>query len=323
MAEKIQQTLSDLWQQWDDDQIGILTDSTRKRYRSVGNRFVDWFEQDSTQPPTLDDWHNITLVGYYEQLKMRVKAQTLNTHLSALRQFGEWLIDQQYADRNPARRLKMIQIQPSTAPVSLSAKQVNALLRSVALTRNAARNLAVLQMMLQAGLRVSECAQLKVGDLVIGERAGLMTVQYAKAHKTRQVPLNKSARQAIADYLAPTLDFEPTLKALADVWPTIPSGNPLWLSERKLPLSIRAIERMFQQEVQNCAGRRLIPDKTTLHSLRHSFAKHYLKQHPGDLVGLALLLGHSSIRATAVYVRPSAQEMAKRVDELPLNVYAS
>ena len=83
MAEKTQLTLSSLWQRWDDDQIGILTDSTRKRYRSVGNRFVRWFEQDATQPPTLRDWHNITLVGYYEQLKMHVKAQTLNTHLSA------------------------------------------------------------------------------------------------------------------------------------------------------------------------------------------------------------------------------------------------
>jgi integrase/recombinase XerC len=65
-----------------------------------------------------------------------------------------------------------------------------------------------------------------------------------------------------------------------------------------------------------------VPAQTTLHSLRHTFATYYLKQHPGDLIGLAWLLGHSSVRTTQVYVQPTEKEMARRVDAIPLNAYA-
>ena len=83
------------------------------------------------------------------------------------------------------------------------------------------------------------------------------------------------------------------------------------------------MEGRFQQQVTFCADRYQLPDKTTLYSLRHTFAKHYLKQHPGDLVGLAFLLGHSSIRTTQLYVRPTDAEMAQRVELLPLNIYST
>ena len=47
-----------------------------------------------------------------------------------------------------------------------------------------------------------------------------------------------------------------------------------------------------------------------------------LKDNLGDLVGLATLLGHSSLDTTRIYARHSAEYLASRVDRLALNAYA-
>ena len=73
--------------------------------------------------------------------------------------------------------------------------------------------------------------------------------------------------------------------------------------------------------VDDCARRGLVPANTTPHTLRHTFATHYLKDHPGDIVGLAALLGHSSLETTRIYVQPSAEDLAQRVEQTRLNAY--
>jgi len=49
------------------------------------------------------------------------------------------------------------------------------------------------------------------------------------------------------------------------------------------------------------AAGELVPEETSAHMLRHTFARSYLAQYPGDVVGLATLLGHSSLDTTRLY----------------------
>jgi len=303
--------------------MDILSAATLKRYRSVLNRFVAWFDSAEMRSPTVADWHPITLVGYRQHLEQTSSTSTINTHLSALRRFGEWLIGQGFVDANPARRLKLAKQQEKSAPMALDASQVNALLRAIQLTRNPQRNVAIVQMMLQTGIRVGECAALSCRDIEFGERRGIVIIRFGKGGKTRRTPLNRSARQALTDYLAPQLEVDTTLKSMAKAWLRLPERRALWLSERGTQLSAREMSRMFRQQVLACAARGQVPLQTTLHSLRHTFATHYLRQHPSDLIGLAWLLGHASIRTTQIYVQPTEEEMARRVDAILLNVYAS
>ena len=74
--------------------------------------------------------------------------------------------------------------------------------------------------------------------------------------------------------------------------------------------------------VRSGAVHHLVPDDTTPHSLRHTFATRYLAAHPYDLVGLAQLLGHNALDTTRIYVKPTAEELAARVDRIDLNAYA-
>jgi site-specific recombinase XerD len=65
----------------------------------------------------------------------------------------------------------------------------------------------------------------------------------------------------------------------------------------------------------------LVPKTTSAHTLRHTFARNYLSQYPGDLVGLAALLGHSSLDTTRLYSQPSVEQLATRVEQLNINAY--
>jgi len=74
-------------------------------------------------------------------------------------------------------------------------------------------------------------------------------------------------------------------------------------------------------ELVKAAGE-LVPEETSAHTLRHTFARSYLVQNPGDVVGLATLLGHSSLDTTRLYSQPSIEQLAKRVDQLNINTYS-
>ncbi len=245
---------------------------------------------------------------------------TVNVSVCALRTFATWLHDQGHLSHNPAARLKTVAKQDPPAPSALAPRAVDALLREVERTGSAARNLALVQVLLQTGMRIGECAALTWPDLTIGERSGGVTIRAGKGNKARWVPLNRSVRQALADYAAPLLAVEPTLKVVAAAWPRTGIA-PLWRSRTGGPLGASAIRQMLDGVVQVCAARGSVPPTTSAHTLRHTFAKMYLHDHPGDLVGLAMLLGHSSVETTRIYGPLEAEELAERVERVRLNAY--
>jgi site-specific recombinase XerD len=52
------------------------------------------------------------------------------------------------------------------------------------------------------------------------------------------------------------------------------------------------------------------------HLLRHTMAHQYLEDNPGDLVGLASLLGHESLNTTARYTKKTEGQLASATDRL-------
>jgi len=63
----------------------------------------------------------------------------------------------------------------------------------------------------------------------------------------------------------------------------------------------------------------VVPAGTSAHQLRHTFARSYLGQSPGDGVGLATLLGHSSLDTTRRYSEPAVAQLATQLERLSLN----
>lgn len=244
--------------------------------------------------------------------------------MAAIRTWCSWLHERELVKNNPARGLKFIAQKNSTSPKALADKEINALLRESQHTRYPLRDYAILQVMLQTGMRIGECAALNYQDIQFGERSGSVHIRGGKGNKARTIPLNGSARKALMDYAADILQVEPTLKALLAAWPSRQLSQPtqFWASQKGGRMSISAIQRMIDQLVQNCAARGLVPEDTSAHTLRHTFAGNYLQENPGDVIGLATLLGHNSLDTTRIYTQPTADTLAGRIDRLKINAYS-
>jgi site-specific recombinase XerD len=250
----------------------------------------------------------------------------VNGQISALRAFCAWLTEERYLEVNPAKRLKLVGRQEASTRSGLNDTQVNALLRQARNSRDSLRNYAVVQVLLQTGMRLDECSQLTLDDIELGERSGRVTIRQGKGNKARVVPLNASARQALAEYVALRLNCDPTVKAVARAWPRRSSDTPsafLWHSQKKGTLTTSAMRQMIDVLVRDAATRALVPAQTSAHTLRHTFARNYLAEHPGDIVGLASLLGHTSLDTTRIYSQPTIEQLSTRVERLPQNAYTS
>lgn len=316
-------TILEAVSQWLTDLKADRAETTIARYASVLQRFSVWCEMEHSQPPTLHDLNPILLVGYRNSLQQTEQPATVNIHVSALRSWGKWLEQQKLVDENPTARLKLVKRQQPVAPRALTPGQVNALLRETQQGRYPARDYAIVQMLVQTGMRIGECTALHWGDITFGEKSGQVLIRSGKGNKARLVPLNGSVRQALAEYVAIYLSVLPTLKAVAAAWSTTNNAfrnAKIWQSQ-KGDLTLVSMDRLIKEYIRGCARRGLLSEDTTVHQLRHTFATRYLAAHAADLVGLAHLLGHTSLDATKIYVQPTAAQLADRVDRIDLNAY--
>jgi site-specific recombinase XerD len=297
---------------------------TIMRYSGVVSRFLVWYEGEERRPVALDDLTPIALVSYRSYLQNESATATVNVHVAALRAWCQWLVENGHLVENPAINLKLVGQVQSDAPEPLSNTAVNALLREARRGRHGKRDQAIVQMLLQTGMRIGECQALCWQDIAFKERKGTVLIRSGKGNKARTIPLNSSVRSALVEYAAPILKCSPTAKNIAKKWPqsreTQPH-SPLWLSQKGNRLSSPAMWRVVNRAVEECASRGLVPEETKPHDLRHTFAHRYLQQHPGDLVGLARLLGHESLDTTKIYTQPTPGELAQRVEQIPLNAY--
>jgi site-specific recombinase XerD len=318
------QELLELWQQYlreKDRSAGTVT-----KYIQAITHFLVWYEQEEYTPLTLEALTPIALIGYHNELQheQHKSISTINLRISALRAWCGRMTEQGYLAADPAAHVKLVGGEGSSKRSGLKSAQVNALLRQALVSRDKERNYAVVQVLLQTEIRLSECAALTFEDIILGERSGLLQVREGKGNKARSIPLNASAREAIAAYVAPRLGVEkPSLKKIVARWPKSKSREghePIFLSQKGGALTTSAIGQMIAELVK--AAGALVPEETSAHTLRHTFARSYLAQNPGDVVGLATLLGHSSLDTTRLYSQPSIEQLAKRVDQLNINAYS-
>jgi len=146
-------------------------------------------------------------------------------------------------------------------------------------------------------LRVSEVANLKVGDVRISPRKGSVTVRGGKGSKFRTVPLNVDARKAIQAYLGERPEVD---------------GDHLFMGQRGRPLRPSGIRYLVRRYARDA---RL--DEVTPHTLRHTFGKNLVDAGvPLDRV--AQLLGHESVDTTRIYTMPSEQDLQREVEKVAL-----
>jgi site-specific recombinase XerC len=230
--------------------------------------------------------------------------------LAALRVFFAWAHREARASTNPAADVNGVK-RRRRPPKALDEQQVYRLQREAAAQCQLAeaqfddptaptvvtayRDAALLNLLLYAGLRVSEAAALRVGDLELNERSGKVIVRAGKGRQYREVPLHKAARQALAAYLDVRPDTEDE---------HVFQGQRGALGERGMQLRIAALAEAADVK------------DVTPHVLRHTFATRLLREADVDLVMVSTLLGHASVATTAIYTQPGEQDMTAAVEKL-------
>ena len=145
--------------------------------------------------------------------------------------------------------------------------------------RNDPRMSAIIELLLQTGIRIGELTALRLSDV----RGDILHVPSIEKHEERTVPLNKRAQEALNKYL----EVRPKTRSVDDFLFITKSGKPFLI--RNIRTSIERYYRLA--EIKNAK----------VNDLRHTFVAHHLKNGT-SLVLLSKMLGHKRISTTERYL---------------------
>ncbi|MGH7090799.1 MAG: tyrosine-type recombinase/integrase, partial [Stellaceae bacterium] len=231
-----------------------------------------------------------------ERARRGGKRSSAARFISVLRSFFRFL-DRRGLVKNAALAAVRSPKRSRTVPKALSEAAAAATLESAQTVSGAAwqkkRDLALLTLLYGAGLRLGEALGLRRGEAPLEPGSIVITGKGAKA---RLVPVLPVVAAALRDYV------EACPHALA-------ASGPLFVGARGGPLHPRLVQRLMQ----DLRCRLDLPEGSTPHALRHSFATHLLAAG-GDLRAIQELLGHSSLSTTQLYTAVDASRLAAVYD---------
>lgn len=203
--------------------------------------------------------------------------------VACVRGFYRFLVLDGALPASPAVELQAPRAWPSL-PRYLSLEEVDRLLRQPdPTTPRGLRDRALLEVLYATGLRVSELATLRLGQLHLDR--GYVTCT-GKGSKQRLVPIGREATRWLQRYLRDGRSY--LLRGRAAPW--------LFVNARGGPLS-----RVGCWKIIKAYGRRAgITRPLSPHVLRHSFATHLLERG-ADLRAIQVLLGHADLSSTQIY----------------------
>ncbi len=214
-------------------------------------------------------------------------------HLVTIRGFYKYLSGEKIIKSNPIKEVSI----PKTGrslPKVISVSEVQALLESGdTVTPRDQRNIAMMEVMYGAGLRVSELISLKLSDINLD--AGFVRVM-GKGSRERIVPMGSKAREMTRKWIdqgrQTVLNYQP--------------GEYLFAARAGRPMTRQAFWKIIKKHAV-LAG---LAQTVSPHTLRHSFATHLL-EGGADLRSVQAMLGHSDISTTQIYTHISREYLVR------------
>jgi len=225
-------------------------------------------------------------------------ASTIETYARSARAFFSWLVERGTLACSPMSERAFSRtsvplpdvISPATFEEVMRAS-FSRKTKAPEAKRTAARDQALLWVLFETGMTVSELCALRLADL--DQHAGLLRVR-GKGGKERQMPLGATCLSHLRSYLK---QMEPTTKR--GLSRRHAGGDPLFGSKGRQPLTRNGVTMVFAR-FRKRAG----ISNTTMSPqvLRHSFALRYL-QAGGNPRGLQELLGYEGMAPVRQYLR--------------------
>jgi site-specific recombinase XerD len=221
--------------------------------------------------------------------KLDYTAKSISRKINSIKSFFRFLRAKEYVETNPAANIThpRYEVKP---PRVLSKMEYRALRDAC---RSDTRISAIIELLLQTGIRIGELANLRFDDLDIEK--GMLSVRAYESHGPRSIPLTKAARKSLENYLKE----RPKTR-----------DKTLFVTKTGRPFLVRniraAIDRYFK-----IAG----IENARVNDLRHTFiAQQLIAGTP--LVYVSKLAGHKRLSTTEKYLKIINEKMEK--DEVKL-----
>ncbi len=269
-----------------------LSDNTIQSYRRDMLKFVGFLEKQNLDTAKIQ---RQDVVDFLATLyKRRLDSRSVARHLVTIRHFFRFALLEGFIKEDPAATIESPKFRQSL-PYFLSVEEVERLLKQPDTSSPIGlRDKAIIELMYSTGIRVSELAGIRVGDLQLD--AGCLRC-IGKGNKERLVPVGKKALAVVEAYLK---------KSRPELLKDNASAH-LFLNQRG-----RAMDRITIWKMMGRYGRKAALRKPLKpHTLRHSFATHLLDRG-ADLRSVQMMLGHSDISTTQIYTHV-VEERLKQV----------
>lgn len=227
-----------------------------------------------------EDLHQFLI--YIAETGLNEKSQS--RIISGLKSFYKFMLLEDIISEDPTELLETPKI-GRKLPVVLSVAEIEAILQVIDVSGPLGhRNRAIIEMLYGCGLRVSECAELRISNIFFKEE---FIKVIGKGDKQRLVPLGSAAVREIENYYKSFRNHINPKKGNADF---------LFLNRRGSKLSRVMIFNIVKEACQMAGITKIISP----HTFRHSFATHLI-EGGADLRAVQEMLGHESITTTEIY----------------------
>jgi len=220
--------------------------------------------------------------------------KSISRKINSIKTFFRFLKIREYVTEDPAAVISHPKFE--TPPPRILSETEYRALRDAA--RGDTRTFAIIELLLQTGIRIGELANIRMGDIKTDqEDTSILQVPESRTTRERDIPLNQAAVQAVQSYLHERPDSSD------DHLFVTRTGNPL------LVRNIRAsIDRYFDK-----AG----IENVKVNDLRHTWIAHHIK-HGASLMTISKLAGHKRLATTEKYLDhvQAASEEKPELDQL-------
>lgn len=220
-----------------------------------------------------------------------LSSTTINHRVRSLKQFYQYLKAEALVTNDPAERLERKKSR-NVVIETFSEDHIKALLSVPDKTRFVGfRDYAMMLLLLDTGVRVSELVGIKLADIRMSDNE--LIIVSGKGGKNRRVYVSPKTREALKKYLRVRGD--------------IPGVPNLFVTTENAPMKQRSVQgrlSIYGRKVR-IKGVRVSP-----HTFRHTFAKLYI-MNGGDPFSLQALLGHSTLDMVRHYVNLWGSDLQK------------
>lgn len=224
-------------------------------------------------------------------IKNKITAKTVNRKLSSLKSLFKFLQRHNEITINPMAKITGPKV-PKRLPVFIDENQMNNLFDSSLFAEDfiGMRDKLIIDLLYQTGIRRTELANLKVGDVDLYNS----TIKVlGKRNKERLIPISLAFKRNLETYLNVKEE-------------TTEHNMMLLVNQKGRTMSEQAIYKMVNKYLSLVTTSK----KKSPHILRHTFATHLLN-NGADINAVKDLLGHANLNATQIYTHNTIDKLKK------------